>query len=155
MVKIGIAIAALAVIIVLSVFSFNQTPFNALNLLKKESTVTINNKLFKVELADNPAERMQGLSERQSLAEDMGMLFLFEKPDLYTFWMKGMKFPLDIVFISGDKIVTVIDNLQPASTEGQLHSVFPENPVDKVLEINAGLAQKYNLKKGDSVQLSL
>ena len=47
---------------------------------------------------------MQGLSERQSLAEDKGMLFLFEKPDHYAFWMKGMEFPLDIIFINGDKI---------------------------------------------------
>lgn len=155
MAKLGLAIAALAVIIVLLVLSLDLKNINGFILLKKEPTVTINSKVFKVEVAKDQMTRVKGLSERESLPEDKAMLFLFEKPDYYPFWMRNMEFPLDIIFISENRIVTVRSNVQPAVKEGQSNTVLPIDPVDKVLEINAGLAQKYNLKKGDTVKITL
>ncbi|MBI2034893.1 MAG: DUF192 domain-containing protein [Candidatus Levybacteria bacterium] len=154
MAKIGLAIAALIVIIIFTILSLNVKNLGNFNLLNKESTVTINNKVFKVEVAKDQTTRAKGLSGRESLMEEKAMLFLFEKPDYYSFWMKNMQFPLDIIFISKDKIVTVVNNVQPLK-EGQDNTILPTEPIDKVLEINAGLAQKYNLKKGDKVTITL
>ncbi len=158
MAKIGLAIAALVVIVVLVALSFNLKSIDDFRLLKKDPTVTVNNKVFKVEVADDQTERALGLSGREALAEEKGMLFLFEKPGYYSFWMKNMKFPLDIIFINEDKIVTVVNNALPQSAENTNNNASlyqPTERANKVLETNAGLAQKYNLKKGDTVKITL
>jgi len=77
------------------------------------------------------------------------MLFLFDKSGRYAFWMKDMKFPLDFIWIAGDKVVDIDENIPP-DYSGTLK---PETPVDKVLEINAGVCEKYGIKKGDEVRL--
>jgi uncharacterized membrane protein (UPF0127 family) len=75
------------------------------------------NRTFKIELARTPEEQQKGLSNRASLPEDHGMLFLFDKPAPYGFWMKEMRFPLDIIFIKNKTVVTVDENL-PAPVSG-------------------------------------
>ena len=156
MAKIGLGIAALIVLILLTVLSLNVKNLGSFNLLNKESTVTINNKVFKVEVARDQTTRATGLSGRESLDQEKAMLFLFEKPDYYSFWMKNMQFPLDIIFIKKDSIVTIINNAQaPKDNQNNLTLYHPTDPADKVLEINAGLAQKYNLKKGDTAKITL
>jgi len=118
------------------------------------STASINNQTFKLYMATSDKDRMVGLSGRSSMPVDFGMLFTFEKADYYPFWMKDMKFPLDIVFINGQKIVTIYQNVQPPSLSSDTLPILkPDEPADKVLEINAGLSQKYNFKKGDQVQI--
>jgi uncharacterized protein len=84
------------------------------------------------------------------------MLFVFDKADYYSFWMKNMKFPIDIIFIRGDKIVSISKNaVAPKSADASLPIYKPEAPVDKVLEINSGLSDKHNIKKGDKVEIKL
>lgn len=125
-----------------------QLPFG------RQATATINNQKFKLQVAKSPKDKQVGLSGKSSLAQDNGMLFPFEQPDYYSFWMKNMKFPIDIIFIRGDKIVTIYDNVQPAASGEENPPVYqPEDPADKVLEINAGLSKKHNLKKGDRVKI--
>jgi uncharacterized protein len=122
----------------------------------KNATARINNKTFKLEIADTPAAQQKGLSGRDSLAQDQGMLFVFDKADYYSFWMKNMKFPIDIIFIRGDKIVSISKNaVAPKSADASLPIYKPEAPVDKVLEINSGLSDKHNIKKGDKVEIKL
>jgi uncharacterized membrane protein (UPF0127 family) len=120
------------------------------------STITSNNHTFKLTVVKTQKDQEIGLSKYTSLPQDQGMLFLFDKPDFYNFWMKNMKFPIDIIFIRDNTIVTVAENVQPPkSTTDNLPTYPPEAPVDKVLEISAGLSKKYNIKKGDTVKINL
>lgn len=125
-----------------------------LSLFKKTSTVTIGNYNFEVIVATSQREREIGLSETNSLPQDQGMIFLFEKPDYYSFWMKNMKFPIDILYLSNQEIVTIYKNVQPATNSAENLRIYtPTGPSDKVLEIQAGLSEKYGFKNGDKITL--
>lgn len=63
-------------------------------------TVEVKGQTFKVAIADTDEKRTKGLSGRDNLAQDQGMLFLFDKPGNYPFWMKDMRFPIDIIFFA-------------------------------------------------------
>jgi uncharacterized protein len=119
---------------------------------KASSQVRINNQAFSVKLADSEKERQIGLSETKNLKDNEGMLFVFEEPGNYPFWMKNMKFPIDIIFINGDRVTTVIKNAQVPTTE-DLEIYEPEEPSDKVLELKSGMADKYNIKTGDRIEI--
>lgn len=107
-----------------------------------------------VEIADTASKRKQGLGGRQSLASDSGMLFIFEKPDVYKFWMKGLSFPLDLIWIRDNTIVDIIKNAPPP-TQGQKDETLPLyapiQPIDKVLEVNAGFVEIHGIQVGDTV----
>lgn len=113
--------------------------------------VIINNKIIQIEIADEQPEQIQGLSDRESLDKNSGMLFIFNDKQIRSFWMKNMHFPLDIIWIQDNKIVNISKNLPP---EGEM----PENhysskyPVNYVLEVNAGLVDEYEIKIGDIVE---
>ena len=79
---------------------------------KKNPTVTINGHKLHVTVADSQEEKEIGLSETKSLPQTKGMIFLFEKPGFYSFWMKNMKLPIDIIYINDDQIVTIQNNVQ-------------------------------------------
>ena len=119
-----------------------------------KSTVRVGNKTFSVELALTPETQLLGLGQRDSLAKNSGMLFTFKPAQTITFWMKDMRFSLDMVWIADGKVVHISRNL-PAPQK----DIKPENlpiysantPVDYVLEINAGEA--VGLKIGDSVEI--
>jgi uncharacterized protein len=125
---------------------------NTLSFFKKAPIVTINNHAFEVSVASSQKELEIGLSETKSLSENQGMIFLFEKPDYYSFWMKNMKFPIDIIYINQDKIVTIKDNVAPPKDNNEIPAIYTsDEPSNRVLEIQAGLSKKYNFKKGDKV----
>lgn len=115
--------------------------------------LAIGNIVFKVEVASNYIDRAIGLSGRSNLPPDSGMLFVFENRGEYGFWMKGMKFPLDIVWIDGDEIKGFTENIPPPKNFSNLTIYYPPQPIDKVLEINAGSVKKHNLKIGDKINL--
>lgn len=120
----------------------------------KKQTATINNYTFTLIVANSDDEKQVGLSGRDSLPKDQGMLFPFEAKEFHSFWMKDVKFPIDIIFISDDTVVTVVNRAEPATTDNP--TIYkPEEPANKVLEINAGLSEEYGIKKGDKVILSL
>jgi uncharacterized membrane protein (UPF0127 family) len=106
-----------------------------------------------VEIADTDALREQGLSDRLSLPAYSGMLFTFDTPGQYGFWMKDMHFPLDMVWINADKTVAgVTKDLSPDTYP----TIFPPpNPISYVLEINAGDANKFSLVNGAIVDFTL
>lgn len=119
----------------------------------KQSKAIIKNQSFNLLLAKSGKEKEIGLSEKKSLDENSGMLFTFDKPGYYSFWMKNMKFPIDIIFIKDNKIVTIHENVKPPKTPNESVPIFkPEAESDKVLEINAGLSQKYGFKNGDEIK---
>lgn len=141
--------ALLGALVVLGVIIFVLLLKNS-ELLSPPKAV-LGDKTFTIALADDPKERMNGLSGKDRLQEDRGMLFVFEKPDYYSFWMRGMKFPLDIIFIKDDKIVKIFQNVS-TSREESLPVYQPSIPSDKVLEINAGLSKEYGFKEGQTIK---
>jgi uncharacterized protein len=112
--------------------------------------VKINETIIPVELADNNLTRRLGLSNRESLDEDKGMLFIMPSRGLASFWMKDMNFPLDIIWIDGSKIVNLSSNLPPAGSEPDV-SYSSIHPINYVLEVNAGFIEENNIKVGDTV----
>jgi len=121
----------------------------------KSPTATINNHTFKLELAKTQKEKEIGLSKKEMLEKNAGMLFLFERPAYYSFWMKNMKFPIDIIYIRNDRIVTIHKNVKPPKNPNESLPIYnSKEPADTVLEINAGLSEKYNFKEKDLVKIS-
>lgn len=116
-------------------------------------TATINNQTFLLEIVNDDKGRQLGLSNRQSLPQDHGMLFLFERSDNYSFWMKDMHFPIDIIYINNDTVVHVFENVPPPKSKRNLPVYTPDSPSDKVLEINAGLSKKFDITKGTKVKI--
>ncbi len=106
-----------------------------------------------VDIVNTPALRSQGLSGRAGLAADEGMLFEFEAPKLQSFWMKDMRFEIDIVWIRDDQIVGITPNVPLPKTPGALPQFSSPVPCDVVLELRAGAARRFGLKLGDAVRV--
>lgn len=100
---------------------------------------------FTVDVADDPDERAQGLMNVPSLPMSQGMLFVYERPQRATFWMRNTLIPLDMIFAGPDGVVIRIhENAVPLD-----ETVIDGGPgVSAVLEINAGLAARLGLKPG-------
>jgi uncharacterized membrane protein (UPF0127 family) len=104
---------------------------------------------FTVELADDPAERAQGLMNRPSMPRSAGMLFLYEAPQRATFWMKNTLIPLDMIFLDETGTVTRIhENAVPLDET----MIDGGEGVLAVLEINGGLASAIGIAEGSQLR---
>ncbi len=103
---------------------------------------------FHVDLAVTPAQRRQGLMFRDALPDDGGMLFLFEEPELATFWMRNTFISLDILFLAQDGQIT---NIHHRAVPGSTEVLASAGPVTGVLEIVGGTAQRLGIRAGDRV----
>lgn len=103
---------------------------------------------FNVELAATEAERAQGLMFRKELPTNAGMLFLYDRDQAVTFWMRNTYLPLDMVFIAADgKITQIVKNTKPLS-----ENLIPSYTyIRAVLELNAGITNRYGIRVGDRV----
>lgn len=117
-----------------------------------EDAIVVNGQKIKVEIADTAYKARKGLSGRESLAANSGMLFLFNKKDEYVFTMKEMKFSIDLILISGDEVRGVIKNLRVPENDKYYPQYFSSEPIDKALEIKAGMAEVLGIKKGTQIQ---
>jgi len=101
-----------------------------------------------IELADDEYETQTGLMYRTSMANKQAMLFVFEDELTRSFYMKNTEFPLDIIYISGDKkVVNIQKNAKPMDPT----SLPSEAPAKYVLEVNGGLSDTWGLEAGDKV----
>ena len=128
---------------------------------KKEDnipTVTIAGVEFLAELASTPGHRAVGLSGRDSLLSLTGMLFTWETGIATAFWMKGMRFPLDLIWISKDCVVVNIMSDLPSPTpetpSGELPLYRSEESAAYTFEINAGEARKHRIVLGSQVRFT-
>jgi len=116
---------------------------------KTRKTVLTN----KTEVAKSNWKKMLGLMFRGGIDDNAGFLMEFGKPskDLYSIWMLGMFFPIDIIFISAEKEVTdVYENVSPVSFNPMTWKVYaPTKPVKWILEVKAGRARGMKTKAGD------
>ena len=144
----------LLLILIFSIIAFFFIIVN--QKFNSNSYVIINNHKFIVDVAKTNEQKQLGLDIYNKLPIFKGMVFPFQTADKYSFWMKGMKFPIDIIYINNSRIVEIFTNLPfpKTSTENPV-TVTPKEQANYVLEINAGLSQKYNFKKGDNVIIHL
>jgi uncharacterized membrane protein (UPF0127 family) len=103
---------------------------------------------FTIEIADDPGERSRGLMFRREMDGDHGMLFIFEQSQPVGFWMKNTPLPLDLVFIGEDGKVRAIERGEPFSEA----PIAPGEPVQFVLELNAGTAAEAGIDNGDLIR---
>lgn len=122
------------------------------NRLEK-SEVKIGEIVIPVEVAKTEMQRKRGLSNKESLPEGQGVLFVFAQKDIRPpFWMKDMNFAIDIIWIDDDKIVEIDKNIQPPAKDtpdSELTLYTPNQPIDYVLEVNAGFSEENNIEVGD------
>lgn len=119
----------------------------------KAAEIKIGENVFAVEVASTTISRARGLSGRDGLGENKGMFFIFDGLDSYGFWMKDMKFPIDIIWIKNDRVVGVTENAapEPGVPLRNLKIYSPPEPVDRVLEVPAGTVKRRGIKVGDKV----
>lgn len=130
-------------------FLFVISPSNKRGEVKPETpSVTIGNATFSVEVARTSEEQRRGLGYRDTLCESCGMLFLFERPEKMGFWMKGMRFPIDILWIRDGTVV----HIERAVSHTDQQTVYtPQEPADSVFEVNAGMSDRYRIHIGSTV----
>ena len=116
-----------------------------------EQSIRIGRVDLLVDIADEPSEQTQGLSGRDKMAENKGMLFIFPQPFISAFWMKDMLFSLDMLWIDANGVIIAITKDISPDTYPQTFS--PPSPVKYVLEVNSGWSDKNKIKVGDKITL--
>ena len=113
----------------------------------------VGNKTILVEIADTKQKQEAGLSGRPRLQNNQGMLFDFKNSTAPAFWMIGMKFNLDFIWISQNKITGITAGVPAPKAGEKLPLYYPPAPSSEVLEVNAGWAKENNIQIGDGVTL--
>ncbi len=118
----------------------------------REGAVVLgDNDKISVEIAASAAAREKGLSGRERLDAGHGMLFVFAAPNVYSFWMKDMKFPIDIIWIRGDEVVDLSTEV-PVPKPGEALALYkPRQAADRVLEVPSGYCRTHGLRTGEKV----
>mgnify|MGYP001576293224 FL=1 len=130
--------------------------FAASMFLNKKDTssykkIIIGNVVVKAEIAALLTEKQKGLSSRNFMRKNSGMLFIFSQPDFYPFWMKDMKFPIDIIWLDENlQIINIEKNITPDTFPKKF---MPQLPAKYVLEVNGGWSDKNEVKKGVNIKV--
>ena len=119
-------------------------------------TIKVGDKFLKVKLAMTPEQQKQGLMNIQGmpptqLAQNEGMLFVYQREEMISFWMRNTTLPLSIAFINKKGFITEIKDMEPGSDA----SVRPERPAQYALEVNRGWFSKNDVRVGDKLKLKL
>lgn len=138
----GILIVALAYVLI----TLSQK--NTSSMVKTE--LIVGGTKLQVEIADSAVEIEQGLSTREKLGKNEGMYFVLSKKQIVEFWMKEMRFPLDIIWIAEGKIVGFVENA-PIPSGNTIPTFTSPQPITHVLEVNAGFVKQRSIKKGDEI----
>ncbi|MBI2415723.1 MAG: DUF192 domain-containing protein [Candidatus Kerfeldbacteria bacterium] len=109
-----------------------------------------------VTIADTATERSQGLAGTRQLAQDHGLLFVFPSKASHAFWMKGVSYPIDIIWLDDSTIVDVTAQVQPelaATPETAYQQYLPNQPVNQVLEVPAGFITEQGIMVGQQITI--
>lgn len=112
-------------------------------------TAVINGQELNLEVMRKPQDRSRGLSGKELLAQNAGMLFIFESPNVPGFWMKDMNFSIDIIWIGSDK--RILDMTESVSPETYPEVFKPKSQIQYVLEVNAGWVDEHNISIGEVI----
>ncbi len=144
-IKYSIIIVLLIVISTLYFYSYNKDVSNR-NTIINNTTNNICNR-FDIIDANTIESREKGLGGMDKLSDNSIMLFTFDHSDNYGFWMKDMKFPIDIIWLDEDyKIIHIEEKVSP---ESYPKIFYPGEKSLYVIEMNAGFAKKYDIKLND------
>lgn len=137
-----------AILIALVAFLFWRS-----NRTNTGSVIRMGNSNIVVEFARTSAEQARGLGGRNAIDADHGMLFVFNDPTIPGFWMKDMRFPIDIVWVRENRIIGVVENADPqiGATESELKVYTPPSSVDSVIELHAGAFAASHAQVGDEI----
>lgn len=118
-----------------------------------QKIIRIDSTEINVEVAKTNEERAKGLSNRISLGDKAGMIFIFNKGSMPVFWMKDTKIPLDFIWILNNKIVKIDKDVQPEldKNDSELKKYKAPSAIDFVLEVNGGFSDKYSIKVGQMI----
>lgn len=129
--------------------------FSNLDDLKAKSKtkkIKISGHEIKVEIAKTDEERSRGLMRRRQLDQNSGMLFIFDKDKLLSFWMKNTFIPLSIAFMSSNCTIVDIQKMYPHSLLiKDLPTYTSKKPAKYALEVNQGWFSKNKIKVGDKL----
>lgn len=163
--KFAIQFVVLTVIVLAALYAtFNATLIDTLvksqglveNTPQATKKVKVGETIINVEVADTAELRAKGLGGRASMDSQSGMLFVFPETKKYQFWMKGLSFPLDFIWITNGRVTDILKNI-PMPSAGQsdqnLPVYEPVVPVNQMVEVNAGFVDAHNIKVGDIVEL--
>ncbi len=141
-----------------SLFQANRALFKLENIfrvvlgLPAKAHLTLSDQSLTVELAQNTSQWEKGLSHRTALADKTGMLFIFPEAHVPLFWMKNMRFPIDIIWLA-DQTVVDITHSAPVDQSDRPPTYSPRIPVNMVLEVPAGWSESHGIKLGDSIKI--
>lgn len=150
------------IIIAISIITIIFAALSYRTIKKKEeftpASIIINGHTVEVEVANSTATRAKGMMYRDSLGAEEGMFFVFPNEGKHRFWMANTYVPLDIIWISKDKvIVDIAENAEPCDKTGKLQSLCtlykPSDNAKYVLEVNAGWTTEKQVTIGDSIEL--
>jgi len=117
-------------------------------------TIMIDDVPLQVQIADSEPRRIRGLMFQDQLPYDQGMIFVFEKPGLYSLWMLNMQFSLDMIWFDQDgKIVHIEKDVPPCKTPLEIaacQSIIPDEEAVYVLEVTSGFVDQNNITQ-DSI----
>jgi uncharacterized membrane protein (UPF0127 family) len=121
-------------------------------------SLLVGTKKIYIEVVTTPADMALGLSGRQKLTDEQGMLFDFKTPQPVNFWMKDMLFDLDLIWIKNKKIVGIQSNApaprnDESLTDDMLPRYAPPSEVDMVLEVNSGWSERYKITAGNEIKI--
>lgn len=142
----------MVLLLILSVYTISKNyPFPSQEKSSELKKVCFNQICFNTELAISDEQKIKGLQSRTSFSNDSGMLFIFDKSGIYSFWMKDTLIPLDIIWLDEDKkIVFIKENASPCNENCKTFS--PEKEAKYVLEINALQSSLNNLSLGSQAE---
>lgn len=121
------------------------------------AVVTLAAVTFRLEVADRSELWSRGLAGRAAVPENGGMIFVFPAAAPHAFWMKGMRVPIDIVWLRGQRLVSVTANVlpEPGKPDSLLTRYPSPGPVDTVIELRAGRAAELGIHPGQEVSVVL
>lgn len=122
--------------------------------VRSDMTILMPQGALVVEVANTRASRELGLSGRKMMRDDEGMLFVFDAPGRYGFWMKDMDFPLDMVWINQNGIVVWVERNVTPESYIEKKTFINQSEASYVLEINANMAEKFGLYLGSKVKMT-
>lgn len=119
-------------------------------LKPKTAEIKIAGKTFSAEVADNPLTRSRGLMHRAAASP---MIFIFPSETRGGFWMKNVKFPLDIIWIDSEKKIIGTDKMETCF-EKECKIYYPPSPIKFALEVEADFVEKNKIKAGGEIEIS-
>jgi len=137
------SLVAILVLVASAVFSDTG------NKVRVVTLIIAGQKIY-ADVADTPSLRSKGLSGKKVLDTNNGMIFVFDEPGLYSFWMKDMLFSIDIIWFNENReVIDVWENAHPFSYP---KSYAPEQMAKYVLEVSAGFSENFGIKNGDKLE---